>query len=148
MIEYVKGDILESQCTKRSSIPSIAGGKWVVGLALSFKRKFPAMFLVYKRDCDDGKVKVGKMHVWKGLPNGGLRDQFSDQGPLAGTHPRWEWIVLGLQDLVEVVRKRNIKSIAIPPLVAGLGGLKLVSGSGPKSSESMITIVRHQGSRI
>jgi O-acetyl-ADP-ribose deacetylase (regulator of RNase III) len=34
-----------------------------------------------------------------------------------------EYIELGLRDLVAVIRDRRIRSIAIPPLGAGLGGL-------------------------
>lgn len=36
---------------------------------------------------------------------------------------RLEYIINGLDDLVEVIKKYNIKSIAIPPLGCGNGGL-------------------------
>ena len=34
-----------------------------------------------------------------------------------------EWIEKGLQDLVWVIREKNIRSIAVPPLGCGNGGL-------------------------
>lgn len=121
MIEFVKGDILESDCEAITNTVNCYG-KMGRGLALSFKRRFPAMFLSYKRACDDSKVKVGTMHVWK-KPDGGWVVNFP-------TKDHWrqpsqmEWITAGLEDLARFVRENNIKSIAIPPLGCGLGGLQ------------------------
>src|SRR4051794_26368443 len=46
------------------------------GIALQFKRAFPANFRAYKRACDREAVELGKMFVW-------------DAGELAGTKPRY-----------------------------------------------------------
>jgi O-acetyl-ADP-ribose deacetylase (regulator of RNase III)/uncharacterized protein YwgA len=94
------------------------------GLALQFKKAYPDNFREYKSACNKGLVNPGKMFI----------TQYSD---LVGnqwvinfpTKKHWkgsskiEFIEQGLIDLVEQVKKRNIRSIAIPPLGAGLGGL-------------------------
>ena len=95
------------------------------GIALQFKQAYPAMFRDYERACKAGEVKLGKVQVF-------------DVGGLAGG-PRWiinfptkgHWradsrladIEAGLQDLVATIRKLGIRSIAIPPLGCGNGGL-------------------------
>lgn len=95
------------------------------GLALQFKQAYPKMFVAYAQACALGEVKLGRMHVY-------------DLG-LANTAPRWiinfptkgHWrsgsrladVEAGLFDLREVVRSRLIRSLAIPALGCGLGGL-------------------------
>ena len=95
------------------------------GIALQFKQAYPAMFRDYERACKAGEVKLGKMQVF-------------DLGGLVGG-PRWiinfptkgHWrsdsrvadIEAGLEDLVATIRKLRIRSIAIPPLGCGNGGL-------------------------
>lgn len=96
------------------------------GIALQFKQAFPQMFKDYQAACRIGSIQLGEVHVF-------------DLGGLAGG-PRWiinfptkgywksksklESIQQGLDDLVRKVDELNIKSIAIPPLGCGLGGLQ------------------------
>jgi hypothetical protein len=35
-----------------------------------------------------------------------------------------EWIRMGLQDFVQVIRSNKIRSVAVPPLGCGNGGLE------------------------
>ena len=95
------------------------------GIALQFKQAYPAMFRDYERACKAGEMKLGQVQV-------------VDLGGLAGG-PRWiinfptkgHWradsrmadIVSGLKDLVATIQKLHIRSIAIPPLGCGNGGL-------------------------
>src|SRR6185312_6524716 len=93
------------------------------GVALQFKRAYPENFKAYAAACERGEVEPGRMFVF-------------DTGQLA---PRWiinfptkkhwraksriEYIERGMEALVEEIRVRGIRSIAIPPLGSGLGGL-------------------------
>ena len=120
MIEFTKGNILESGCEALVNAVNCRG-KMSRGVALAFKRKFPSMFLAYKRACDGGKLVVGSMHPWKN-PGGGWVINFP-------TKDHWrqpsqlEWVVSGLEDLARVLRGNGIRSVAIPALGCGLGGL-------------------------
>ncbi|MBO4700916.1 MAG: macro domain-containing protein [Alphaproteobacteria bacterium] len=93
------------------------------GIALQFREKYPENYKSYKHACDNGKVVVGKMFVTK---NGLLKPNYIINFP---TKEHWrgksklEYIETGLDDLKLVLQKYNIKSVAIPPLGAGNGGL-------------------------
>ena len=52
------------------------------GVALAFKQRYPDMFKDYQRDCKDGRVTPGTMHVWKSLTGDSDR-QLPDQARLA-----------------------------------------------------------------
>jgi O-acetyl-ADP-ribose deacetylase (regulator of RNase III) len=120
MIEFTKGDILESGCEALVNAVNCRG-KMGRGLALAFKKRFPAMFLAYKRACDAGRVAVGSVHVWQD-PGGGWVINFP-------TKDHWrqpskqEWVASGLEDLARVIRDNGIRSVALPALGCGLGGL-------------------------
>lgn len=123
MIEYTKGDILESDCEALINTVN-CHGRMGKGLALLFKKKFPKMFLAYKKACDRGQVKVGNMHVWKNptpppsyIINFPTKDHWRNPSKM-------EWIVAGLQDLIAVIESTGISSVAVPPLGCGLGGLQ------------------------
>lgn len=94
------------------------------GIAAQFKSRFPEMFQVYRRACQAGQVKVGRMHLYEtGLPvsprlliNFPTKVHWRDPAYLAS-------IDAGLEDLTRVVRQQQIPSLAIPALGCGLGGL-------------------------
>lgn len=95
------------------------------GLALQFKQKFPENFKVYKKKCINGEINIGKMFIFNnGLIN---KPKFIINFP---TKKHWReksqlaYIEKGLQDLKKVIIDYKIKSISIPPLGCGLGGLK------------------------
>jgi O-acetyl-ADP-ribose deacetylase (regulator of RNase III) len=92
------------------------------GLALQFKKAFPDVFADYARACKDGKVEIGRVHVvQRSTP-----PLFVINFP---TKKHWrqpsklEYIESGLADLVAQIRRLKIRSIAVPPLGCGLGGL-------------------------
>lgn len=94
------------------------------GIALQFKNKWPANFAAYKAACDLGQVQPGRMFVFD---SGGLvKPHYIINFP---TKKDWrgkskiEYIRDGLVDLIAQVRRLNIRSIAIPPLGCGNGGL-------------------------
>jgi O-acetyl-ADP-ribose deacetylase (regulator of RNase III) len=124
MIEITKGNLLEARVEALVNTVNTVGvmGK---GIALQFKGAFPAMFRDYEKACKAGEVRLGEMHVF-------------DLGGLAGA-ARWiinfptkgHWrersrltdIEKGLEDLVTTILHLEIRSIAIPPLACGNGGL-------------------------
>lgn len=85
---------------------------------------FPDVFKQYAKDCKKGLVQVGKMHVVEvhGLTAPKYVINFPTK--VHWRHPsKLEYIQKGLIDLVKVVQDLEIKSIAIPPLGCGNGGL-------------------------
>jgi len=95
------------------------------GIALQFKQAYPAMFRDYERACKAGEVTLGKVQVFDlgGLVGG---PRWIINFPTKGhwrSDSRMEDIEVGLKDLVATIRKLRIRSIAIPPLGCGNGGL-------------------------
>ena len=91
------------------------------GVALAFKQRYPEMYRDYKRECEFGNVKPGKLHVWRNL-SGDWIINFPTKRHWRNPS-RLEDIEAGLRALAEEVQRRNIRSIAVPPLGCGNGGL-------------------------
>src|SRR5436190_9407038 len=123
MIEYKKGDILREDVEALVNTVNCVGimGR---GIALQFKNAFPENFKFYVAACERHEVQPGRMLVFKtgGLTNPKYIINFPTKRHWRGKS-RIEDIEAGLVALVNEIRRRGIRSIAIPPLGAGLGGL-------------------------
>jgi O-acetyl-ADP-ribose deacetylase (regulator of RNase III) len=123
MIEFRQGDLLEADAEALVNTVNCVGvmGK---GIALQFKRTFPDNFRQYEQACKTKEVVIGRMFV---VRTGKLtQPYFIINFP---TKKHWkgksklEDIRLGLDDLARVIVQYGIKSIAVPPLGCGNGGL-------------------------
>lgn len=94
------------------------------GIALQFKNAFPENFKSYADACKRNEVQPGRMFVFKTgqLTNPHYIINFPTKRHWRGKS-RIEDISAGLIALAEVIRSLDIRSIAIPPLGSGLGGL-------------------------
>jgi O-acetyl-ADP-ribose deacetylase (regulator of RNase III) len=124
MIRFTTGNLLDAHTEAVVNTVNTVGvmGK---GIALMFKEAFPANFREYEAACRVGGVQLGRMFV-------------TERPPVLGP-PRWiinfptkqhwrgksrlDWIESGLQDLRRVIAEKDIRSIAMPPLGCGNGGL-------------------------
>jgi O-acetyl-ADP-ribose deacetylase (regulator of RNase III) len=94
------------------------------GVALQFKKIFPANFKAYAAACKRNEVQPGRMFVFE---TGLLIPKYIINFP---TKRHWkgksriEDIRSGLEARVREIRSRRIRSIALPPLGSGLGGLE------------------------
>jgi len=123
MIELVQGNILEADVDAMVNPVNTVGvmGK---GLAMQFKKAFPANFKAYKKACALKSVQLGKMFMCDQSQL--LRPLYIINFPTKRHWKDWsklEDIEMGLVDLVSLVKKLSIESIAVPPLGCGLGGL-------------------------
>lgn len=122
MIEFRTGDILQANAEALVNTVNCVGimGR---GVALQFKNQYPNNFKAYKAACDREEVQPGRMFVYE---TGMLGPKYIVNFP---TKRHWrgksriEDIESGLRALTAEIRDRGIRSIAIPPLGAGLGGL-------------------------
>lgn len=122
-IELRTGDILKADAAAIVNTVNCVGimGR---GIALQFKKAFPANFRAYALACDEGEVQPGRMFVYDtgAFTNPRYIINFPTKRHWKGKS-RIEDIDSGLIALAQEVQARGIKSIAIPPLGAGLGGL-------------------------
>jgi O-acetyl-ADP-ribose deacetylase (regulator of RNase III) len=123
MVRFTQGNLLDANVDAVVNTVNTVGvmGR---GIALMFKEAFPDNFKAYEAACKQGAVRVGRMFV-------------TERRQLIG--PRWiinfptkkhwrqpskiEWIEEGLVDLKRVIAEKHIRSIALPPLGSGNGGL-------------------------
>lgn len=124
MIEYTSGNILFADAEALVNTVNCVGimGR---GIALQFKNAYPENFKAYEKACFDKKVQPGRMFVFatEELANPKYIINFPTKRHWKGKS-RMEDIEAGLVDLVKVIERLAIRSIAIPPLGSGLGGLQ------------------------
>ena len=123
MISFTTGDILKSNAEALVNTVNCVGimGR---GIALQFKNAFSDNFEAYTRACESDEVQPGRMFVFERhrLDNPRFIINFPTKRHWRGKS-RIQDIEAGLVDLVRVIQERKIRSIAIPPLGSGLGGL-------------------------
>lgn len=125
MISYVVGNILDSQAEALVNTVNTDGimGK---GIALQFKKEFPNNYKEYREACKNKQVGIGKLFAFKDS-NLHLGEKTIINFPTKTSWRKpseYEYIEKGLDDLIRVVQENNLKSVAIPPLGAGNGGLE------------------------
>ena len=114
------GNLFESKCNTIVNTVNCVGvmGK---GIALEFKKQYPAMFRDYVNKCDFGEVKPGKPYVYEDasgmkILNFPTKDHWRSPSRLS-------YVVDGLDWFIEHYQEYGIESIAFPPLGCGNGGL-------------------------
>jgi O-acetyl-ADP-ribose deacetylase (regulator of RNase III) len=123
MMRFVQGNLLEAHVEALVNTVNTVGvmGK---GIALMFKEAFPDNFRTYEDACKRKDVQIGRMFVTESRTLEGPRWIINFPTKKHWRHPsKLEWISEGLADLRRVVREYKIRSIALPPLGTGNGGL-------------------------
>lgn len=123
MISKTTGNIFDADAEALVNTVNIVGvmGK---GIALQFKKAYPNNFKAYKKKCDAKELKPGQMFIFS--TNTIYNPKYIINFP---TKRHWRGkskikdIESGLKALVEEIKKLEIRSIAIPPLGCGNGGL-------------------------
>lgn len=123
MIEFTKGNLLEADVEAVINTVNTVGvmGK---GIALMFKERFPENFKAYAAACQAGEVRVGELFVTAGVELGGPRWIINFPTKQHWRNPtQKKWVEEGLDALRDFILEHEIRSIAIPPLGCGNGGL-------------------------
>lgn len=119
MFYFITGDLLQSDAEALVN-PVNCQGCMGKGLALQFRRRFPEMYADYVEACRAGRLTPGRLHCYR------TGRQFIINFP---TKNKWrakskpEYISAGLDELVKTIRTEQLRSIAIPALGSGNGGL-------------------------
>ncbi|MDV3458217.1 macro domain-containing protein [Sphingomonas sp. HF-S4] len=122
-ITFTQGNLLDAEAEALVNTVNTVGvmGK---GVALMFKEAYPENFKEYEAAARAKSLHVGKMFVTR-------RDAFIGPKWIVNfpTKAHWrypsriEWIEQGLEDLLQFISENKVRSIALPPLGAGNGGL-------------------------
>jgi O-acetyl-ADP-ribose deacetylase (regulator of RNase III) len=124
MITFSQGNLLDADVEALVNTVNTVGvmGK---GIALMFKEAFPENFKLYREACKTHDIEVGRVFATE------RRDVMGGPKWIINfpTKQDWrkpsklEWIQEGLIDLRHFIEKHAIRSIALPPLGSGNGGL-------------------------
>jgi len=123
MITYKTGNILDAEAEALVNTVNTVGvmGK---GIALQFKKAFPGNFKAYQEAIKEEKIRVGNVFVVPVRSVSGTKYVINFP-----TKKHWrnssklEWIIAGLKALRKEIDNIGIKSVALPPLGCGNGGL-------------------------
>ncbi|MBO8414820.1 MAG: macro domain-containing protein [Proteobacteria bacterium] len=91
------------------------------GLAYQFKLKYPENNKGYIQACRNGDLAIGKLYTC--FEQGKLIINFPTKNKWRAKS-KMSYIEDGLDDLIRIIETNNIKSIALPPLGSGNGGLE------------------------
>ncbi len=123
MIEITTGDILAADAEALVNTVNCVGimGR---GIALQFRKAFPDNFKSYEKACERKELQPGRMFVFRTgqLTNPHYIINFPTKRHWKGKSQLAD-IELGLTALVAEIRRLGIRSVAIPPLGCGQGGL-------------------------
>jgi O-acetyl-ADP-ribose deacetylase (regulator of RNase III) len=124
MIKVVEGDMMQSRAEALVNTVNTVGvmGK---GIALQFKEAFPSNNKAYIEACKNKTLEIGKLLVeWDENLQLGRKLIINFPTKSHWRYPsKYEYIEKGLIALRELLQNEKIKSIAIPPLGSGNGGL-------------------------
>jgi len=123
MLELTTGNLLAADVDALVNAVNIVGvmGK---GIALQFKTAYPENFRVYKAACDAHTLDIGQMLTHDA--GAAARPRYIINFPTKRhfrSPSQLEYIDLGLPALTREVRRLAIRSLAVPALGCGLGGL-------------------------
>ncbi|MEL6346417.1 MAG: macro domain-containing protein [Myxococcota bacterium] len=120
-IIYVAGDLFHrSQSFSALAHGCNCAGKMGRGIAVAFRKQFPAMYRDYQQSCQIGAFVPGNTYPW--------RDGHQWIYNLA-THGHWrstaklEYVHAALSVMMLHARDQKVREIALPRIGAGLGGL-------------------------
>lgn len=124
MLNYTQGNLLLAQTEAIVNTVNTVGvmGK---GIALMFRETFPRNMAAYAAACKAGEVNIGTMFVTETNELSGPKWVINFPTKKHWRQPsKLEWIKEGLQDLRKILIKKSIRSISLPPLGCGNGGLE------------------------
>lgn len=119
MLHFVVGDFWQCSADVRVNTVNCVGVMGA-GVALQFRRRYPAMFLDYRGACRRGEVRPGALHVYQApdcvIVNFPTKRHWRDDS-------RIEDVESGLVALVDYLRSRGGARVTLPALGCGHGGL-------------------------
>lgn len=121
MLHFVDGDMFSYQVDAMINTVNCIGVMGA-GIAKQFKKKYPKMFLEYQELCSEQRIQPGILHTYQ--TEGLLIINLPTK-----THPRlpskYEYVEQGLLSLKDfLIKHPELRSITLPALGCGLGGLR------------------------
>ena len=123
-IEYVAGDLFVNRVKAEAFAHGCnCAGSMGAGIAVGFKERYPAMFEEFRRRCKakPPEFALGDVFLWREAGKPAVFNLGTQPRPGRGaTYPVVEAVLLALRSASDGA---GIRSIAMPRIAAGYGGL-------------------------
>lgn len=117
---FLKGDLFHDSGLDALAHGCNCAGAMGKGIAVEFRRRFPQMYVEYKKRCDDGRFQPGDVFPWcEGeitVFNLATQKTWRSQAEIFA-------IETAVRAMVALAEKSAIRRIGLPRIGAGLGGL-------------------------
>lgn len=130
MIHELSGDIL---LTKADVLAHgvAPGDDFKNGLALALRERFPALYKDFRHYCHERSPKEGTLWLWQGVDQNGrpvrVANLFTQEASAHGKgrpgKAHTEHVNHALHELKKLLDKEGFRSVALPRLATGVGGL-------------------------
>jgi O-acetyl-ADP-ribose deacetylase (regulator of RNase III) len=127
MLREVAGDIL---LTKAAAVAHgvAPNDNFASGLALSLRERWPAMYKDFRHYCQTFTPKTGELWSWAGVGGTRIVNLYTQEpAPSQGAKPgraTIENVNHCLNALSKLIEAEKFKSVALPRLATGVGGLE------------------------
>lgn len=121
MVHFIKeGDIFSLKGVSSYAHGCKCAGAMGKGIALQFRNRYPVMYKEYKLLCQSGQFNPGDVFDYN-YGEGYVYNLATQQS--WRTQAKIEYIKSALNEMCKLAISQNVKSIAMPAIGAGLGGL-------------------------
>lgn len=126
MIKEVTGDILltKAEVTAHGIAPM---DDFKNGLALSIRERWPALYKDFRHFCKTKSPKSGTIWTWGGADHTRIVNLLTQEAPAGNNdHPgkaSSKHVNHALKELRKEIDKEGFKSVALPKLATGVGGM-------------------------
>ena len=117
MIVERAGDLFTSECLALGHGVNTLGSMGA-GIAVEFRRRWPAMYDAYRAECRSGRLQPGGIFVWQAADR--LIVNLATQRGVGRGAARLEWV----RQAARATAQLSVAGLALPRIGAGLGGLR------------------------
>jgi O-acetyl-ADP-ribose deacetylase (regulator of RNase III) len=119
-VRFVRGDLFAETAPRAIAHGCNCAGAMGKGIAVEFRRRFPAMYEEYRARCADGRFGLGDVFLWSAddrtVFNLGTQKTWRTKAKLAD-------VETALRAMVKLAERDGIAEIGLPRIGAGLGAL-------------------------
>jgi O-acetyl-ADP-ribose deacetylase (regulator of RNase III) len=117
MIVERTGDLFTSDCPALGHGVNTLGSMGA-GIAVEFRRRWPAMYDAYRAECRSGRLQPGGVFVWQADDR--LIVNLATQRGVGRGAARLEWVRAAAKQVAQL----SLDGLALPRIGAGMGGLR------------------------
>jgi O-acetyl-ADP-ribose deacetylase (regulator of RNase III) len=119
-VRFVRGDLFAAGSLRAIAHGCNCAGAMGKGIAVEFRRRFPAMYEEYRARCADGRFGLGDVFAWSAdgrtVFNLGTQKTWRTKAKLAD-------VEMALRAMVKLAERDGVTEIGLPRIGAGLGAL-------------------------